>query len=238
MRGTEPTRRPLRVGALALAGVALAGTVLTGCGDAAEEPKKNAGGSTAPSASPSSANTPGAAGAPAGVTVGGKGGACPLPVSFSAAKDWSPKAVSLESKPGADADIAAALKELATRGPLTLRCEVDAKPAGNIGFLRVWAADKPGTARAALDAFLAGEKVKGTPKITEAAAKPGVTPAGSLAVFETESLDETKPVRAFAGTAADGTPYLLELGGMDADEHKAMLPALDLALATLKPAAS
>lgn len=73
---------------------------------------------------------------------------------------------------------------------MTLACEIDAKPAGNIGFLRVWVADEPaapGDARKVLEAFMAGEKAKGTPVYTDLKAGPaGAALPAVQAAYETD----------------------------------------------------
>ncbi|MEU0399831.1 lipoprotein, partial [Streptomyces sp. NPDC006197] len=153
------------------AAVALvAALLLTGCGtvakpDAPAAPRKT----TAPALK-------------AAVTLGGPGTACALPVSFGLAEGWKPKAIDDPENP----EFAA----LTRQGPAVMRCEVDAKPAGNIGYLRVWTAAK-GPARAALEGFV------------KAADKPSAvtyreTRAGALAAAEvtytthSELTDETK----------------------------------------------
>ncbi|WP_369146250.1 lipoprotein [Streptomyces sp. R44] len=208
-----PDRLPIRTTAAALVTAAL----LTGCGT-----------TPAPDA-PAAPATPGktSATAPAvkaAATLGGPGSACALPVSFGLAADWKPAAV----KEPADPDFA----ELVRQGPAVMRCEVDAKPSGNIGFLRVWTAAK-GPARTALEGFVT------------AASRPSAvtyrdTRAGALAAVEvtyttySELTDESKEERAFAVSTPKGAVVIVHLGGFDTDEHRAMLPAYELARSTTK----
>lgn len=165
-----------------------------------------------------------------GGQVGGAGSACELPVTFDIAADWKPRGVTMNPDP----ELAEVLAELSEQGPVKVACEVDAKPAGNIGFLRVWQGGaSEGDARAVLKAFLAD-----SPNGAEAATYTQVT-AGALAAAEvgytthSELLDEPKKERAFAVATPDG-PVVVHLGGMDTEEHTAMLPAFELAKKTLK----
>ncbi|WP_282696982.1 lipoprotein [Streptomyces sp. CC208A] len=209
-----PERSPL----LATVAVAALGLLLTGCGgteqEAAAPPTK---------ATPATPTPTTPAVAAAGGSLGGPGTACSLPVSFSFAEDWKPKAVS----PPADPDFA----ELLRQGPATVVCEVNAKGAGHIGFLRVWTAPK-GPAKATLTAFVKAEKGSKGLALTD-------TTAGGLPVVEArysvhvELLDEDKEKRSFAVETAKGT-VVVELGGLDPEEHRAMIPAYELAKSTLK----
>ncbi|WP_371623923.1 lipoprotein [Streptomyces sp. NBC_01116] len=165
-----------------------------------------------------------------GGQIGGAGSACDLPVTFDTAADWKPRGVPMNPDP----ELAEVLAELSEQGTVKVVCEIDAKPAGSIGFLRVWqgkaSEDDP---RAVLKAFLAD-----SPNGAEAAAYTQVT-AGALAATEvgytthSELLDEPKKERAFAVATPDG-PVVVHLGGMDTEEHTAMLPAFELAKKTLK----
>ncbi|XIE80020.1 lipoprotein [Streptomyces sp. SBR177] len=200
-----------------------AGLLLTGCGTgtgqgAAATPAQR---STAPAAAAAPAG-PGTA-APAG-TVGGPGTSCALPVSFSLAADWEPEAV----EPTADPDLAA----LTRQGPATLRCEVDAKPAGHIGFLRVWTVPE-GRARAALEAFVTAEKGARGAVFSGVEAGP-LTGVQTVYQVHTELTGGTKTERAFAVGTADGGVVIVHLGGLDTEEHEAMRPAYELARSTLR----
>ncbi|MFD5325639.1 lipoprotein [Streptomyces sp. NPDC127092] len=219
-----PERAPIRTAAC----VALltAGLLLTGCATETDPSGPSAPASGAKSPAAASAGSSGAGkevAAPAG-TLGGAGTACALPFSFSLAADWKPKAIDAPEDP----EFAA----LTRQGPATMRCEVDAKPAGHIGFLRVWTAPE-GTARATLEAFVKAEK--GSRKAVYAEAKAGLLPAVQ-AVYEVHSelTGETKTERAFAVETADNAVVIVHLGGLDSEEHRAMLPAYELARSTLK----
>ncbi|MEV5973826.1 lipoprotein [Streptomyces sp. NPDC051921] len=215
-----PERAPLRT-AVPVALLA-AGLLLTGCGAPAAKPASV----TPPSAAPAPGSTPAATKpAAAAGSLGGAGTACDLPVSFSLAKGWKPKAVEKPEDPE--------FAELTRQGPAFVRCEVDAKPAGNIGFLRVWTAPKDkGPARAALLAFVkAQDKTSGALyKKTQAGALPAVE---AVYTAHSEALDEKKQERAFAVDTPKG-PVIVHLGGLDSQEHKEMLPAYELAKQSLK----
>ncbi|MFF9848888.1 lipoprotein [Streptomyces litmocidini] len=196
----------------------VAALLLSGCGttpkpDAPAAPKRT----TAPAAPEKPA-------AEAAATLGGPGTACALPVSFALAKGWKPEAVKDPENPE--------FAELTRQGPAVMRCEVDAKPTGNIGYLRVWTVAK-GPARTALEGF-----VKAADQPSAVAYRE--TRAGSLAAVEVtytshgELTDETKEQRAFAVATPKGPVVIVHLGGLDADEHRAMLPAYELAKSTTK----
>lgn len=105
MRGAVRALIPAAVAALALVSCSSS----SGGGDGAD-PGKN--GDSAPSKAAGSA-------AGKGVTLGGAGSPCELPVTFDLAADWKPQAVTVE--PGSD------LAALGEQGPVTMVCEVDAK---------------------------------------------------------------------------------------------------------------
>ncbi|MFJ6386773.1 lipoprotein [Streptomyces sp. NPDC091972] len=195
---------------------ALLAGVLTGCSEAADGDDSQA--STRPSAS-ASAETSGAgdSAAPRGGTIGAAGSACELPVAFDTAKSWKAEAVE------APLD----------QGPVSLACEIDAKPAGNIGFLRVWAG-KPGDAdaRTVLEAFVAAEEGVSGAKYS-AFTSGGLSGAKVEYLYTSELLEETKKESAFAVTTAEG-PVVVHLGGLDTEEHEEMLPAYELARRTLR----
>ncbi|MDT0478882.1 MULTISPECIES: lipoprotein [Streptomyces] len=202
---------------LRMAHVALLAGVLTGCSEAAEGDDSKA--SARPSATAETPGPDGTAAATSGGTIGAAGSACELPVTFDIAKSWKAEAV--------EAPL--------SQGPVSLACEIDAKPAGNIGFLRVWAG-KSGDAgtRAVLEAFIAAED--GVTK-----EKYGTFTAGGVSgveveyLYSSELLGETKKESAFAVTTADG-PVVVHLGGLDTEEHEEMLPAYELARRTLRTA--
>ncbi|WP_425247590.1 lipoprotein [Streptomyces sp. NEAU-NA10] len=218
--GVGNIRRGLAVAAL-LTGVA------TGCGDAEQ-------GSGAAEAT-ATATTKVAA---SGGSIGADGSACELPVTFDIAEFWKAKAVDSASRKGDTGDeLTDELAEaLLRQGPVTMACEVDAKPAGKIGFLRVWTG-KPGDAdaRAVLEDFVAAESGSSGAKY-RAFKAGGLTGAEVEYVTTSELLEETKKERALAVTTSDG-PVVLHLGGMDTEEHEAMLPAYELARSTLEATA-
>ncbi|MGW0789018.1 lipoprotein [Streptomyces sp. NPDC002911] len=214
----------MRYGIRTLFPAVLAAAVLSGCAspsdggtDTDAGPGKN--GDSAPAAAAASASPQ------KGATLGGKGSACELPVTFELTADWKPQAVDVD--PGSE------LAAAGQQGSATMVCEIDAKPAGNIGYLRVWRGKGSGTApRAALEDF-----VNGDPNASKASYKE--TEAGPVAAAEVtytvdvELLDEQKTERAFAVATPDG-PVVVHLGGPDSGEHKAMLPAYELAKKSLK----
>ncbi len=160
-----------------------------------------------------------------GGRLGGPGSECELPVTFDLAAHWKPKEV--------DVDPDSVLAELTEQGTVKLVCEIDAKPTGNIGFLRVWRGKASGDdPQAVLKAFVADDPQAGEATYTRAK-------AGALAAAEvgytghSELLDESKKERAFAVSTPDG-PVVVHLGGMDTEEHTAMLPAYELAKKSLK----
>ncbi|MEU9235974.1 lipoprotein [Streptomyces subrutilus] len=213
------------------AGLLVAG--LTACGPSEPEQATAAGGAQDPKPAATSGASAGAAGsAKAAGSVGGDGTPCRLPVSFDLAEGWKPKAVTHAE----DDQFAALFKQ----GGTTLACEIDAKPAGIIGFLRVWAADEPaapGDARMVLEAFMAGEKVKGAPVYTDVQAGTGNSALPVVqASYETAPLDEPKKESAFAAVTPGGKAAVIQLGGLDSGEHEQMLPAFRLAQQSLKSA--
>lgn len=169
-----------------------------------------------------------------GGTIGARGSVCELPVTFDIAEDWKAGAVD----PAAAGDSPAGEEvadALLRQGPVTTVCEVDAKPAGNIGFLRVFTGPPgAGDARTVLRAFVAAEE-----DVSEETYRSFTT--GGLEGVEveyartSELLDEPKKERALAVGTAQG-PVVLHLGGMDTEEHEQMLPAYELARRTLRNA--
>ncbi|WP_433920218.1 lipoprotein [Streptomyces canus] len=201
---------------LRMAHVALLAGVLTGCSEAAEGDESKA--SARPTATAETSG-PHDTAATSGGSIGAAGSACELPVTFDIAKSWKAEAV--------EAPL--------SQGPVSLACEIDAKPAGNIGFLRVWAG-KSGEAdtRAVLEAFLAAEDGV-TKEKYRTFTSGGVSAVEVEYLYSSELLDETKKESAFAVTTADG-PVVVHLGGLDTEEHEEMLPAYELARRTLRTA--
>ncbi|CAL9631567.1 lipoprotein [Streptomyces sp. enrichment culture] len=206
----------------ALVGAALLAGVLTACSDDdGGEPRAKASTSAA-------AGDDKAAAVRSGGTIGPAGSACELPVTFDIAEDWKPEAI--DALGAGDSE---AVADLLRQGPVTAACEVDAKPAGHIGFLRVWTGE-PGDddARTVLEGFLADEKGNGpaTYRPLEANGVPGVE---AEYLYTSDLLDETKKERAFC-VVTDRGPVVVGLGGLDTEEHEAMLPAYELAKRTLR----
>ncbi|MEU2060406.1 lipoprotein [Streptomyces sp. NPDC013455] len=175
-----------------------------------------------------------------GGTIGAAGSACELPVSFRLAKHWKAKPVDAEKElgkasKGEDGDLTGALAEAFLRqGPVTTACEIDAKPAGNIGFLRVWTGE-PGDADAGgvLRAFVAAEDNVSKEKYRSFKTGGGLAAVEVEYLYTSKLLEETKKESAFAVSTPEG-PVVLHLGGMDTEEHEEMRPAYDLAKRTLK----
>lgn len=227
-RGTGQGRVPAALAAV----TAAAAMTLAGCSSSAGTGTEDGGSAPVPAVSSSApakaaekagtdtAEAEGVEAAAKGGRLGGAGSACELPVTFDLAARWKPKAIELEPD--------SVLAGLAEQGTVKMVCEIDAKPAGNIGFLRVWrgeaSEDDP---QAVLKAF-----VEDDPNASEAAYTQ--VKAGALAAAEvgytvhSELMDESKKERAFAVTTPDG-PVVVHLGGLDSDEHTAMLPAFELA---------
>ncbi|GGQ79048.1 lipoprotein [Streptomyces asoensis] len=169
-----------------------------------------------------------------GGSVGASGSACELPVTFDTAEFWKAKAVDADEASAAGGDLAGLADAFLRQGPVTMACEIDAKPAGKIGFLRVWTGE-PGDAdaTAVLKGFVTAEQGASGAKYRTFEAG-GLTGAEVEYVTTSKLLEETKKERALAVTTSAG-PVVLHLGGMDTDEHEAMLPAYELARSTLRP---
>ncbi|MFI2433509.1 lipoprotein [Streptomyces sp. NPDC018693] len=208
-----------------LGGAVLVVGLVAGCGSGGAGTSAPAT-QTSPTADKS--ESAGKGGVARGGTVGGAGSACELPVSFDVAERWKPDAV--DSAATADAELAALLRQ----GYVTMVCELDAKPAGHLGFLRVWTGE-PGNAdaRQVLEAFLKAEG-DGVGETRFRTFRTGDLSGVEVEYRQTvEALDETKTERALAVVAPDG-PVVLHLGGLDDEEHKDMLPAYELAKRTLR----
>ncbi|MEE6263792.1 lipoprotein [Plantactinospora sonchi] len=212
----------LRVAVLAALTIALA----AGC--AGDPESTNGGGST--SASPSA--TPPAPGPPwyddvapaaAAVKVGPEGTDCEMPITFDVPASWKPKDIEFNPE----------FAELMQQGGSTATCEIDAKPTGNIGFLRIWVVDRGAVigARKGLEEFLAANG-----EITELQYRD--TLAGPLRATEatylqkSELTGEFRRERALVVATRFGT-MLLTLAGLDTEEFEAMLPAYQLAKQTI-----
>ncbi|MBX7552121.1 hypothetical protein K1Y78_29930 [Streptomyces sp. tea 10] len=231
------------VGGRAVVAVALA-AVLGGCAESADADGKKASGASASAKGAGhtgSGATTGTASASGG-TIGAAGSDCPLPVRFDIARHWKAKSIDAEAElskasKGSGGDPAGALADSFLRqGPVTAACEIDAKPAGHIGFLRVWTG-RHGNADAGtvLRQFVAAEE-----NISKATYRTVRTGGGLSGVeveylYTSKLLEETKKETALAVSTPDG-PVVLHLGGMDTEEHEAMRPAYELAKQTLTSA--
>ncbi|MET9432622.1 lipoprotein [Streptomyces sp. NPDC006551] len=214
-------RHHIRVRALApvLAAVTAVG-VLAGCGtEKASTPEVK----EAPAAGATTAAKDKTA-AKAAASLGEPGTACVLPVSFGLAADWKPKAVKVDE--GDELAVA-----LGKQGPATMVCEIDAKPAGNIGYLRVWTAPG-GSARTALEGFVKAEE--NTSKVSYKETKAGALPVVEVTyTVYNKIMEESKEESAFAVSTPKGT-VIVHLGGLDSEEHREMLPAYELARSSVK----
>ncbi|MEU0598558.1 lipoprotein [Streptomyces sp. NPDC006393] len=225
----------------AVAAAVLLGGALTGCSQASDDDGHRASRTPTTATDTGTADTSTGAGAEAsggvarrGGSVGAAGSACPLPVSFDVAADWKAKAV--DANAGGDSAEAEAFADAFLRvGPVTATCEIDAKPAGNIGFLRVYAG-KPGSgdARSVLRAFLADEGDVSKERYTPFTAG-GLDGVQVEYLHTSKALDESSKESALAVVTPKG-PVVLHLGGLDTEEHDQMLPAYELAKRTLRPA--
>nr|WP_244217349.1 lipoprotein [Streptomyces carpinensis] len=205
--------------------------VLTGCAQKSQGDGSRASRAAATADASAGADAAGDA-ARRGGSVGAPESACPLPVGFDVAADWKAKAVEAAATGGsaADKDLADAFLR---QGPVTAACEIDAKPAGNIGFLRVYTGE-PGSqdARSVLRAFVAAEG-----DVSKERYRP--FKAGDLDGVEVEYLytskvmEGSKKESALAVVTPKG-PVVLHLGGLDTEEHDQMLPAYELAKRTLR----
>lgn len=219
-----------------MAQVALLTGLLAGCAEAAEKEDAKASASASATAQKT---------VESGGTLGTAGSACELPVSFELAESWEPEAVeapaaqdSAASDGSEDLDEELAqemLDEMLRQGPVTAACEIDAKPAGYIGFMRIWTGEAgEDDARAVLEAFVADQDGASKAKYSEFKAGDA-TGAEVEYVYTSEVLDETKQEHAFAVATPDG-PVVVHLGGMDTEEHQKMLPAYELAKKTVRVA--
>ncbi|MFF4273670.1 lipoprotein [Streptomyces sp. NPDC001536] len=223
-----------------MAYVALLAGVLAGCSEAADD-KEDAKSSASASASAGQV-------AERGDSIGAAGSACELPVSFDLAKDWEAEAIDsavIESAAARDKASSTDSGELEDeiseeildsvlrQGPVAAACEVDAKPAGYVGFLRIWTGE-PGAddARTVLEEFVAAEA--GASEAKYSSFTSGDLEGAEVEyVVTSELLDETKKESAFAVATPDG-PVVVHLGGMDTEEHEKMVPAFELAKKTLQ----
>ncbi|MET0426853.1 MAG: lipoprotein [Actinoplanes sp.] len=194
-------------------GVLVLALFLSGCGEAEADAE-------APSA-PAQTGRPWydetAPAAAAGPVTG-----CTLPVRFDLADRWKPKPVTLDGS---------VFDDLAKQGGATMACEIDAKPAGNIGFLRVFTVDeKTAAPKAALEAFVAGDK--NLTEVTYRDRKAGELSAVEVTYLRSDEFSDGKRERAAAVATAQGT-IVLKVSGLDSGEFREMLPAYNLALTSM-----
>ncbi|MGW4567701.1 lipoprotein, partial [Streptomyces sp. NPDC004561] len=132
--------------------------------------------------------------------------------------------------PSAVEELTGALADaLLRQGPVKAACEIDAKPAGDIGFLRVWTGTPGGAdARGVLRAFVAAEDNVSKERYRAIRTGGGLDGVEVEYLYTSKLLDETKKESAFAVSTPHG-PVVVHLGGMDTEEHDAMLPAYELA---------
>ncbi|MEV4513622.1 lipoprotein [Dactylosporangium sp. NPDC049525] len=190
----------------------VASAILLGAcgGDPAEDTTTSAA-ATAPSNAASAPASAAPAGDPAfpdpaPAAAGGKigpGTACAIPATLSTAAKWTPKDAS-----GAGM----------TAGGVTLRCEIDAKPAGVLGFIRVYTY-AGGDAQQALTALLAAPGLGG-----KKSAERQVTIGGKSGVEAGLAAESSGPGRVFA---AGGVVVVWR--GLDEEEFTSGLPAYVLA---------
>ncbi|MGW0711981.1 lipoprotein [Streptomyces sp. NPDC002643] len=232
-----------------LAQVALVAGVLTGCSESSgstgsagaadggdAQPSATAG-ETAAEGSGKAAEGSGEAGkvAAKGGSVGANGSACALPVVFDTAAKWRPEAVDTEVA-GGDETAQELADALLRQGPFTAACEIDAKPAGNIGFIRVWTGEAgaaDGDAEALLKEFVAAQGDTSEAKYSDFSSDAEVSGTEVEYLYTSEALEETKKERAFITVTSKG-PVVVHLGGFDTQEHEEMRPAYELAKRSLR----
>jgi hypothetical protein len=144
--------------------------------------------------------------------IGGRDTPCQLPVTVDIPDKW--KAAGLSAGEAGQAG-------------LDLLCEVDAKPAGAIGFIRVWAGQATDT-RKALESWVAAQDKTNNIEYRDTSVGQG---SGVEATWISE---ETGRRRAFAVSTQLKT-VVFTTGGIDEEEYAKMLPALLLAKQSLTP---
>ncbi|MFI1439765.1 lipoprotein [Streptomyces fructofermentans] len=212
----------VRGAGLGVVPAALLLTAVTGCsGEPAQDRPAD---SAAPSRKQDPAGSASEKAVAKGSSLGGPGSPCPLPVAFDLAAGW-------KAEPVASGEDELGLLE---QGTVTLVCEVDAKPAGHIGFLRVWKGGEKGEdARTALKAFVEDEADKRGDEKYSDLTLDGLAAAEVSYVNTSALVDEPKRERALAVATPKGV-VVLHLGGLDTEEHDDMLPAYLLARKSLK----
>ena len=144
--------------------------------------------------------------------LGGANTTCPLPVAVDLPDKWRPVRIDAGDF---------------NQGGLDALCEIDAKPAGAVGFIRVWVgpATEP---RQALEAYLAVQTKARDVQYRDTTVGQG---SGAEATWLD---DETGRKRAFAMSTPLKT-IMVSTGGIDDDEYLKMLPAFLLAKQSLAP---
>ncbi|MFF5171836.1 lipoprotein [Micromonospora sp. NPDC000089] len=191
---------------------ALTLTLTAGCAEADTRPATAPSPSASPTASPVAAGPPwydDVAPAPAATLVGPEGSTCPLSLTFSVPAKWKVKAV----RGGEDLMF----------GPAVPVCEIDAKPAGLIGFLRVWriTGATPLNPQETVDKYLAEFDAVKEQQYRR-------TKAGPLDSFEASWTEDGVPKQAVLVSTLYGK-VMITLGGLDAEEFTELLPAYRLA---------
>jgi hypothetical protein len=150
-----------------------------------------------------------------GPTGVGPGKACPAPIAFDTAEKWKPVPITDQFIDGI---------RLTDEG-LTLLCEIDAKPAEVIGFIRVWKVQAANLHDALRDGVRGFTKGQGFTfkKIT----------VGGRDALEATYTSDGSPGRAFVVTASNGDLIVVNWTGFDKEEHQAGLPAYELARSSL-----
>ncbi len=177
------------------------------------------------------------------VRLGASGSACVLPVAFDLVPLWRPKAIDIDTL-GKNSELA----ELYRRGPFEMVCQVDGKPAGEVGNLAVYLAEavRTGTPRGHLEAFVASD----FPKVgKDGKSKDGkselrnvkyteLTIGGQPAAEVTYEV-YSKPLNyltkhsAFALTTPHQGAVVVMISPFGADEYVNVLPAFELAKKSL-----
>lgn len=202
---------------------ALALTVTAGCAESGNETPASSP-SARPTASPIVAGPPWydeVAPAGAGTTVGAKGSECELPVTFSVPVGLKVTKISGRAQ--------------LVVGRSTLRCEIDAKPAGLVGFLRVWTIDESLPSGGKNDAENFVTEYAKDPAANYRRVKAGPLDSTEASYVEADLDGKPNPHLAIAVSAVEGDT-LLTIGGMDADEFQSLLPGYQLAKQSIKPA--
>jgi hypothetical protein len=190
-------------------GLGLVALLIAGCGSAEPAKDNGSGSATGKGSAPWHDETRPAA---AAGKLGGADTACPLPVAVDLPDKWRPVRIQ-----GGDFH----------QGGLDALCEVDAKPAGAIGFIRVFvgSAAEP---RKALESYLADQRTAHDVQYRDTSVGQG---SGAEATWVD---DETGRKRAFAMSTPLKT-IVFSVGGIDDDEYQNMLPAFLLAKQSLAP---